>query len=73
MSSFGGAGETNEHVHEGREQLSREEITTGGDEFVQAELTLRGPVKISINVHSDIWYVYTLLSVRSCGMYSFIP
>ena len=50
MSSGGGAGETNEHVHERREELCREEITARCDELVQAELTLGGPGKMHNNL-----------------------
>ena len=42
MSSGGGAGETDEHVHERREELHREEIT--------AELTLGGSRKMHNNL-----------------------
>ena len=44
MSSVMGAGQTNEHVHEWREELGGEKVTAGRDELVQAELTLWSPV-----------------------------
>ena len=50
MCSVRGAGQTNEHVHEGRKELGREKITAGGNKLVQAQLTLRGPaIKIQLD------------------------
>ena len=43
MSGLGGAGQTNEHVHEGREKLSWQEVATRSDKLVEAELSLRSP------------------------------
>ena len=52
VCSVVGAGQTNEHVHEGREELGGEKVTAGCDELVQAQLPLKGPVtpKICIQI-----------------------
>ena len=43
VSRLGGAGETNEHVHERRKELSWQEVATRCDKLVEAELSLRSP------------------------------
>ena len=76
-SSVVGAGQTNEHVHEGREELGGEKVTAGCDELVQAQLPLKGPVtpKICIQIRCYRCYLprHTVLDTNTQYYWQFTP